>query len=209
MIEEKLLSLVQGLYQAIGWPGVLVLMAVESACIPFPSEIIMPFAGWFLVREAGLGVPGMLFISVVGAVGNVLGSLVAYYAGMAGGRPFLVRYGRYVLVSPHELDMADRLFAKYGEWIVLVSRLLPVIRTFISFPAGVSRMNVWRFSAYTLVGAYPFCFALTYGGYVLGEHWETVHAFTRPFAYPIAAACVLAVLWYVWHRWKKMRAPAA
>ena len=204
-MEEKLLTFVQGLYQAIGWPGVLILMAVESACIPFPSEIIMPFAGWFLVREAGLGIGGVLLISLAGAVGNVLGSLIAYYAGMAGGRPFLQRYGRYILVSPHELDTADRLFAKHGEWIVLVSRLLPVIRTFISFPAGISRMNVFRFSAYTLVGAYPFCFALTYGGYVLGEHWERVHSFMRPFAYPIAGLIVLAVVWYVWHRVRKLR----
>ena len=204
-MEEKLLTFVQGLYQALGWPGVLILMAVESASIPFPSEIIMPFAGWFLVKEAGQGLGGVAFIAAVGAAGNLLGSLVAYYAGVVGGRPLLLRYGRYLLIMPHELDQADRLFARFGDWIVMVSRLLPVIRTFISFPAGISRMNVMRFSVFTFIGAYPFCFALAYGGYVLGEHWEQLRNGMRPFDYPIAAAVVLAVVWYVWHRVRRLR----
>ena len=149
--------------------------------------------------------PGVLLIAVAGAAGNLLGSLVAYYAGMAGGRPLLLRYGRYLLVSPHELDAADRLFARYGEGIVLVSRLLPVVRTFISFPAGVARMNILRFSVFTFIGAYPFCLALAYGGYVLGAHWEQLRSAMRPFDYPIAGAIVLAVIWYVWRRYQRVR----
>ena len=204
-MEDRLLAFVQGVYQAIGWPGVVGLMAIESACIPFPSEIIMPLAGWFLVKEAGLGLPGVLLIAVAGAVGNLLGSLVAYAVGAVGGRPFLERFGRYILISHHDLDQADRLFEKYGEGIVLFSRLLPVIRTFISLPAGVSRMHVVRFSVFTLIGAFPFCFALAYGGYVLGEHWDELRSAMRPFDYPIAAAVVIAVIWYVWHRYRRLR----
>ncbi|MBF8299303.1 MAG: rane protein DedA, SNARE-associated domain [Dehalococcoidia bacterium] len=203
-MEDRLLSIVQSLYEAIGWPGVMLLMAVESACIPFPSEIIMPFAGWFLVKKQASGIEGVALIALAGAVGNLLGSLVAYYAGMIGGRPFLEKYGRYFLISQHELNLADRWFAKYGEWIVLVSRLMPVVRTFISLPAGIARMHVIRFSVFTLVGAYPFCFALAYGGYILWEHWEKLREAMRPFDIPILIVIVLAGLWYLWHRYKRV-----
>lgn len=181
-------------------------MAVESACIPFPSEIIMPFAGWFLVKEHDLGLQGVSLIALAGAVGNLLGSLVAYYVGMFGGRPFLDRYGRWFLISQHDLAIADRAFAKYGEAIALFSRLLPIVRTFISLPAGIARMNIWKFSIYTLIGAYPFCWALTYGGYVLGEHWERLREDMRPFVIPIAIVIVAAGLWYIWHKIRRIRA---
>src|ERR1051326_8871282 len=137
-IIEILSGLIVGTISALGYPGVVLMMGIESACIPLPSEIIMPFSG-YLVYTGRFGLWG---VATAGAVGCVLGSLVAYWVGMYGGRPFIEKYGRYILLSRHDLDIADRWFAKYGEVIVFVSRLLPAIRTFIAFPAGVARMNL-------------------------------------------------------------------
>ena len=122
----------------MGYSGIVLLMAIESACIPLPSEIIMPFSGYLVSR----GEMNLWWVGIAGAVGCVLGSLVAYWAGMYGGRPFIERYGRYILLSRHDLDIADRWFAKYGEAIVFISRLLPAICTFIAFPAGVARISL-------------------------------------------------------------------
>ena len=154
-------------------------MAIESACIPFPSEIIMPLAGWFLIEEKGHGWEYLLLAGFYGALGNLLGSLVAYYAGMWGGRPFLLKYGRWVLITPKEIDLADRWFAKYGEITVFASRMLPVVRTFISLPAGIARMNIWRFSVSELHRCLPVVFGPCLGrvppGGELGGHLE-LHA---------------------------------
>ncbi len=199
-IDEPLLDAARAIYDAIEWPGVVFLMAVESAAIPFPSEIIMPLAGWLLVKEAGHGVEWLLMAAFYGALGNLLGSLVAYGLGSWGGRPLLQRYGRYVLVSQRELEMADAWFQRYGEAAVFFSRLLPVIRTFISVPAGVARMNIWRFSALTFVGSYPWSLALAWGGYLLGENWERLSDWLRPVAIPMAVALVLLVVYYFYRR---------
>src|ERR1700704_5563781 len=137
----------------LGYAGIVLLMAIESACIPLPSEIIMPFSGYLVYT----GRFNIWLVSVAGAFGCVVGSLVAYWVGMYGGRPFIERYGRYVLISRHDLDLADRCFARYGELIVFTSRLLPVIRTFIAFPAGVAKMNLPRFVVYTFLGSLPWC----------------------------------------------------
>src|SRR3977135_2557629 len=145
---------------ALGYGGVVLLMAIESACVPLPSQIILPFAG-YLVSRGQLNLWG---VGIAGAVGCVLGSLVAYWVGMYGGRPLIEKYGRYVLVSGGDLDLADRWFARSGELIVFTSRLLPVIRTFIAFPAGVARMNLPRFGAYTFLGSFPWCMGLAYVG---------------------------------------------
>ncbi len=175
-------------------------MAVESAAIPFPSEIIMPLAGWLLVKDAGHGFEWLFLAAFFGALGNTIGSLVAYYVGAWGGRPFLRRYGRFVFITRRELDWADRWFERYGEPAVFISRLLPVIRTFISVPAGVTRMHVGRFSALTFAGSYPWSFGLAAGGYALGEHWERLTDWFRPVAMPIAIALALAVAYYVYRR---------
>jgi len=206
-IEKAILDFIRNVYEAIGWPGVALLMAIESACIPLPSELIMPMAGWFLVTDKDLGVEWVFLLAFVGAVGNLLGSLVAYWVGAWGGRLLLERWGKYVLISTHELDMADRWFTKYGESIAFFSRLLPVVRTFISFPAGVSRMNVWKFSIFTLLGAYPFCLGLAYGGYKLGEHWEELREAMRPFDIPILVVIFLLVALYVWRHYRRAWAP--
>ena len=175
-------------------------MAIESAAIPFPSEIIMPLAGWILVKDHGHGEEYLLLAAFYGALGNTIGSIVAYYAGAWGGRPLLERYGRYVLITHRELDFADRWFARYGERAVFVSRLLPVIRTFISLPAGIARMNVWRFTALTFIGSYPWSLGLAWGGFLLGEHWDRITDYLRPVAVPIALAILLAAGYYFYRR---------
>ncbi len=175
-------------------------MAVESAAIPFPSEIIMPLAGWVLVKKRELGFEWLFLAAFFGALGNTIGSVVAYYAGAWGGRPFLQRYGRFVLITRRELDWADRWFERYGERTVLISRMLPVIRTFISVPAGVARMNVWRFTLLTFVGSYPWSFGLAWGGFALGDNWEDLIDWFRPVSVPIAIVVVLAVAYFLFRR---------
>ncbi len=175
-------------------------MAVESAAIPFPSEIIMPLAGWFLIEDRGLGMEWLFLAAFYGALGNLIGSLVAYYAGAWGGRPFLNRYGRYIFITQKELDWADRWFARYGEPTVFFSRMLPVVRTFISVPAGVARMNVLRFSVLTFAGSYPWSLGLAWGGFALGDNWENLIDWFRPVSLPIAIVVVLAVAYFLFRR---------
>jgi membrane protein DedA with SNARE-associated domain len=205
-IEDTLVNFAEDLYDAIGWPGVVFLMAIESACIPFPSEVIMPLAGWFLIEDRGHGYEYLLLAGFYGALGNLIGSLVAYYVGLWGGRPFLLRYGRWVLITPREIDLADRWFSRYGEITVFASRLLPVVRTFISLPAGIARMNVWRFSIFTFLGAFPWSVGLAWIGYLLGENWEDISDYMRPVSIPIAIAVVLLAAFFVYRRIREIRA---
>jgi len=189
---------------ALGYGGIVLLMAIESACIPLPSEIIMPFSG-YLVSTGELNLWG---VAIAGAIGCVLGSLVAYWVGMYGGRPFIEKYGRYILLSRHDLDIADRWFAKYGEVIVFVSRLLPAIRTFIAFPAGVARMNLTRFVIYTFAGSLPWCLALAYVGQKLGEQWDQdprLKMWFHRFDFLIGIAAVLFIGWWIWRHVKHSR----
>jgi membrane protein DedA with SNARE-associated domain len=204
-IEDALIEFANDLYDAVGWPGVVFLMAVESACIPFPSEVIMPLAGWFLVEERGHGWEYLVLAGFYGALGNTIGSLVAYYAGLWGGRPLLQKYGKYILISPREVEWADKWFAKYGEITVFATRLMPVVRTFISLPAGIARMNVWRFTILTFLGAFPWSIALAWAGYLLGEHWEDLIHYFRPVSLPIAIVVAAAAAFFVYRRIKEIR----
>jgi membrane protein DedA with SNARE-associated domain len=190
---------------ALGYFGIVLLMAIESACIPLPSEIIMPFAGYLV----STGQMNIWIVGLAGAVGCVLGSMVAYWAGMYGGRPLIEKYGRYVLLSRHDLDIADRLFAKYGEAIVFTARLLPAIRTFIAFPAGVARMNIPRFIFYTFAGSLPWCLGLAYVGQLLGEKWnkdETLKTWFHRFDFAIGTVVVLLAAWWIWRHIKHLKA---
>jgi membrane protein DedA with SNARE-associated domain len=200
-IIEILSGLIVAAISALGYPGVVLMMGIESACIPLPSEIIMPFSGYLVYT----GRFDLWAVATAGAVGCVLGSLVAYWVGMYGGRPFIEKYGRYVLISMHDLDIADRWFAKRGELIVFASRLLPVIRTFIAFPAGVARMNLGRFVVYTFIGSFPWCLGLAYIGQKLGEQWdknEALKLWFHRFDFVIGVIGVLAVVWWVWRHLK-------
>jgi membrane protein DedA with SNARE-associated domain len=207
-IEEALLEFTTDVYEFMGWGGVVLLMAIESAAIPFPSELVMPFAGWKLILEGGHSQWNVLLAGFYGALGNLIGSLVAYWVGAKGGRPLLERYGRYVLITRRDLERADHWFATRGELTVFVTRLMPVVRTFISIPAGVARMNVWKFSVYTFLGAFMWSAALAWGGYLLGENWESFREKARPFDIPIIIVILLVVAWYVWHKVRELRREA-
>jgi membrane protein DedA with SNARE-associated domain len=158
----------------------------------------MPFSGYLVsVGRFKLG-----WVALAGALGCNAGSLVAYYVGSLGGRPLVEKYGRYVLVTHHDLEMADRFFARYGDWAVFIARLLPVIRTFIALPAGVARMNFLRFNIYTFLGSLPWCAALAYAGLKLGERWTTLRQYFHRFDTVIGILILIAAAWFIRNRWK-------
>ena len=200
IILTWLASLVISVISKTGYLGITVLMALESACIPIPSEIIMPFSG-FLVFEGQF-----IFWQVVvwGSIGNLIGSIVAYWVGFYGGRPLIEKYGKYILISRNDLDLADNWFNKYGQSTVFFSRLLPVVRTFISLPAGISRMNFKKFSFYTLIGCLPWSFALTYAGVIMGENWHDIEIYFQKFQWVIAGLIILGIVWWVWRHFKHL-----
>ena len=205
-IENWFLDIITNVYDAMGWPGVVFLMGIESAAIPFPSELIMPLAGWLLIEAKGDSAWMLWMAAFYGALGNLLGSWVAYWISYKGGRPLLRKYGKYLLVTQREVNQAEDWFKKYGELAVFASRMLPVVRTFISVPAGIARMNFWKFSFYTFVGSYPWSLGLAYGGFKLGENWEDMRQVMRPFDFPIAGIIIVVVAWFIYHRIKTIRA---
>ncbi len=195
---EFLGRLIIGVISTSGYAGIVLLMAIESACIPLPSEIIMPFSGYLV----SLGRFNLALVAVAGAIGCNLGSLVAYSVGAWGGRPLVERYGRYVLITRHDLQMADRFFARYGEWAVFLARLLPVVRTFIALPAGISRMNVARFHIYTFLGSLPWCWVLAYAGQRLGPRYVELRQYFHRFDAILGVLIVVGLVWFVQDRWR-------
>jgi len=181
-----------------GYAGILLLMAIESACIPLPSEVIMPFSGYLVFT----GRFRLLWVATVGALGCNLGSAVAYWVGAHGGRPLVEKYGSWIFLSRRELDWADRFFQRYGDITVFLSRLLPVIRTFIAFPAGVARMPLARFHAYTFLGSWPWCLGLAWLGMKAGQHWDYLGQYFHKFDAVIGAVIAIGVVWFVWTHWK-------
>ncbi len=204
-IEHQLLELIAQVYDLIGWPGVVFLMAIESVFFPIPSEVVMPLAGWMLISAEGHSGWFVLLAGVYGAVGSLVGALLIYAVGAMGGRPLLERYGRFVLITRQELSAADRWFARYGTRAVFLARLIPVVRSFISLPAGVTRMPLLSFSLLTFAGSFLWSLGLAYGGYVLGENWETLRQYMRPFDIPILVAVVVLIGLYVYHRLRTLR----
>jgi len=193
---EFLATIVIQTIETTGYAGIAVLMALESANIPIPSEIIMPFAG-YLVSKGEFGFWQVVFW---GAIGNLLGSLASYALGFYGGRAFLDRWGKWLFITPHDVALADRLFWKYGAIIAFVSRMLPVVRTFISFPAGVAKMDLRKFLLYTFAGSFVWSILLTYFGVVLGENWHSLESYFRKFDWLLAGILlVLGVWWIVRH----------
>ena len=207
-IVEQILGFLAGIVisiiEATGYWGVMLLMAIESACVPLPSELIMPFAGYLV----SLGKMNLFLAATAGALGCNLGSVVAYEVGKRGGRPFVERWGKYLLIGPDELDAADRFFARWGTAAVFVGRLLPVIRTFIAFPAGVARMPLVPFHIYTFLGSWPFCLGLAWLGKFLGDKWHSdprVKAAFHSADAVIGVVLVALVIWYVHHRIRGIR----
>jgi membrane protein DedA with SNARE-associated domain len=200
-IIAAIASFIVATISAIGYAGVALLMAIESACIPLPSEIIMPFSGYLVFT----GRFDLVAVATAGAIGCNLGSSVAYAVGYYGGRPLVEKWGAYVMVSRRDLALVDRFFDRFGGITVFVSRLLPVVRTFIALPAGIARMPQLKFQIYTFLGSWPWCFALAYIGAKLGERWETdptLREIFHRFDVLIVAVFALAVIWYVWRHWR-------
>ncbi|HSI96595.1 MAG TPA: DedA family protein [Methylophilaceae bacterium] len=202
---EKLIAILAGwiigVISTLGYGGVVLLMAIESACIPLPSEIIMPFSG-YLVFKGEMTLWGVAF---AGAIGCVLGSIPAYYLGMYGGRPLVEKYGKWVLISHHDLHIADRWFEKHGEIIIFIGRLLPAVRTFIAFPAGIARMHMGKFILYTFTGSLIWCWLLAYAGMKMGENWESLKVYFHEFHYVIVFAAVIFMIWYIRRHLKALK----
>jgi membrane protein DedA with SNARE-associated domain len=201
-MTEHLLALIFGFIRAViaatGYGGIAILMAIESACIPLPSELIMPFAG-YLVFEGSMN---LFWAATAGAIGCNLGSVVAYEMGCYGGRPLVEKYGQWILMGKRELDWADRFFARWGYLAVFIGRLLPVIRTFIALPAGIARMPRLRFHVYTFLGSWPWCFALAYFGMKLGENWRELGKYFHRFDAVIGVVLAAAIIWFVRSHWR-------
>jgi membrane protein DedA with SNARE-associated domain len=200
-IISALAAFIIAVISSLGYAGIVLLMAIESACIPLPSEVIMPFSGYLVYT----GRFTLLWVATMGAIGCNLGSLIAYEIGAYGGRPLIERYGQYILLSRHELDIADRFFARWGSATVFFSRLLPVVRTFIALPAGVARMPRLRFHVYTFIGSWPWCLGLAWVGLKLGERWDSdprLKIWFHRFDAVIGGLIIVAVVLFVWSRWK-------
>jgi len=194
---HAIVSWVTGSISSLGYLGIVIMMGIESACIPLPSEIIMPFGGYLVATQPHrFTIWGM---GVAGAVGCVWGSVAAYMAGKYGGRPFIEKYGKYMLIRRKDIDHADMWFQKYGYAAVFVGRLLPVVRTFISFPAGVARMNFWWFILYTFAGSLPWCLALAYVGKILGDRWESIRDYFHGADVVIGILIVILIALYIFH----------
>jgi membrane protein DedA with SNARE-associated domain len=198
---EKIIALLAGFIIAVisagGYAGIAFLMGIESACIPLPSEIIMPFSGYLVFT----GRFNLFWVATAGAIGCNLGSAVAYWIGAHGGRPMVERFGRFVLLDKKDLERTTRFFDKYGSVTVFLARLLPVVRTFIAFPAGIAKMPLVRFHVYTFLGSWPWCFALAYVGMKLGQGWETDPRFKAVFHefHTVIVVLLLAgIAWFLW-----------
>src|SRR5438045_9117750 len=193
-IDAYVRPLLERAYASFGYLGVVLAMTIESTVIPIPSEIILPFAGFSVARgisEPLTGGPWSYWGAVAaGVAGNTLGSLFGYAIGAYGGRPLLERYGRYVLISTHDLDLADRHFRRWGDATVFFSRMLPVVRTFISIPAGIARMPLWRFVTFSVLGAIPWVMLLVWGGMVLGDRWVDIKQSLKGVDYLVVAALI-------------------
>lgn len=185
----------------LGYPGIFLLMLVESCGIPMPSEVIMPFSG-FLVAD---GQMTLWAITLAGTVGNLAGSLLAYWIAYRGGRPLIEKYGKYILISKHDLDLADRWFKNYGDWTVFFGRLLPVVRTYISFPAGIAKMDVKRFAIYTTLGALPWTLLFGWLGVKMGANWEAIRAKLHSFDMAILVLVIACIVLYVWRHLRHRR----
>ena len=208
-LDRIVLPFIDSLYGRFGYAGVVIAMTIESAAIPLPSELILPFAGWSVSRgiiEPLTGAQWTYWGAVIaGVIGNTAGSLVSYAVGALGGRPLLDRYGRYVLISAHDLELADGWFARRGDLTVLFSRMLPIVRTFISVPAGVARMPLGRFLLFSVVGAVPWVMLLVWAGTVLGDNWLELKTQLRGLDYLVALGLAALVAVFIWRHLRHSR----
>lgn len=208
-MSEKIVALLIAAITTGGYPMVILLMAIQSACIPIPSEVIMPLAGYALAHSQFQ----LVMLATVASLASNLGSIPAYWVGARGGRPMVERYGSYMLLSRRDLDRVDYFFARFGSITVLVGRMLPIVRTFIAFPAGIARMNQFRFHLYTFIGSWPWCYVLAYIGMKLGDKWNTDPRFKavfQQFHLGVEAVLLIGIVWFVTSHWKnRIRTEAA
>lgn len=201
-MASQILSIVanwiMSVISSLNYGGVVLLMAIESANIPLPSEVIMPFSG-FLVAK---GEMNLWLVGLAGGIGCVVGSVFSYYLGYFGGRPLIEKYGKYILISHHDLDSADKWFKNRGDATVFIGRLLPVVRTFISFPAGIARMNIWKFIVYSFVGSVIWSIFLAFVGKKMGDNWERLRGYFHGFDWVILFLIALGIIWWVWRHVK-------
>ena len=200
-MSEKIIALLVGAIASGGYASVILLMAIQSACVPIPSEVIMPLAGYALAHSQF----DLILLVTAASLASNLGSIPAYWVGARGGRPMVERYGSYLLLSRHDLDRVDQFFNRFGSIAVLIGRMLPIVRTFIAFPAGVAKMNQFRFHLYTFIGSWPWCYALAYVGMKLGAQWNTNPRFKEVFHrfhLGVEAIILVAVIWFVSSHWK-------
>jgi membrane protein DedA with SNARE-associated domain len=205
-MSEKILALLVSLIAAGGYGAVVLLMAIQSACVPIPSEIIMPLAGYALAHTQ----MQLVLLATVASLASNLGSIPAYWVGAKGGRPMVERYGSWLLLSRRDLDRVDHFFARYGSVTVLIGRMLPIVRTFIAFPAGVARMNQVRFHIYTFVGSWPWCYVLAYVGMRLGASFDSnprFKALFHRFHLGVEIVLLAAILWFLWTHWRNRVRP--
>lgn len=197
--EQAIIAFLTTLFHSMGWTGVVGIMTLESANIPIPSEVTMPLSGWLLVQaQGGPWWEAVLWGGLWGALGCTLGSTLSYALGYFGGRPLVEKYGKYIMINHDDLDRADRWFARWGNWTAFLSRLLPIVRTFISFPAGVARIRFWTFALFSFVGSFIWCALLALGGWYFGDHWEELRSIMRPFDIPIAILIIAGLAYYVY-----------
>lgn len=201
-LTDSLTTLITNLYVSTGLLGIVLAMAIESCCIPLPSEIVMPVAGIMLASGKILSgtslLLGLVLVALAGAVGCLIGSIAAYAIGYSGGRPLMLKYGRYVLISQHDADKADAFFQRWGSATAFFSRLLPVVRTYISLPAGIAEMPFAKFCIYTFLGSFPWCLFLAYIGTVIGGNLTTLSPYFRTFDIVILVVLVVLVALYIW-----------
>ena len=205
-MSEKILALLVSLVAGGGYAAVVLLMAIQSACIPIPSEVIMPLAGYALAHTQ----MQLVLLATVASLASNLGSIPAYWVGAKGGRPMVERYGSWLLLSRRDLDRVDHFFARYGSITVLIGRMLPIIRTFIAFPAGVARMNQTRFHVYTFIGSWPWCYVLAWVGMRLGASFDSDPRFKavyHRFHLGVEVLLLGAIVWFLWTHWKNRIRP--
>lgn len=207
-MSEKILAILVSLIAAGGYGAVILLMALQSACIPIPSEVIMPLAGYALCHTQ----LQLVWLATVASLASNLGSIPAYWVGAKGGRPMVERYGSWLLLSRRDLDRVDHYFARFGSITVLIGRMLPIVRTFIAFPAGVAKMNQTRFHIYTFIGSFPWCYVLAWVGMKLGASFNTnprFQALFHRFHLAVEILILAAAVWFVWTHWKNRVRPTA
>ena len=208
-MSEKVFALLVALIASGGYATVALLMAIQSACIPIPSEVIMPLAGYALAHSQAQ----LILLATVASLASNIGSIPAYWVGARGGRPMVERYGSYMLLSRRDLNLVDHFFEKFGSITVLVGRMLPIVRTFIAFPAGVAKMNQFRFHLYTFIGSWPWCYALAYIGMRLGASWNTNPRFKEifhRFHLGVEFILLIGIIWFIASHWKnRIRTEAA